>query len=64
VIGTFIGVLLPGVIQTYLTLDGSLTPWWTKIIIGALLLTFIGLQKLLSSRHNFLSLIRGPQGAS
>jgi ribose/xylose/arabinose/galactoside ABC-type transport system permease subunit len=54
VIGTFIGVLLPGVIHTYLTLDGSLTPWWIKIIIGALFFMFIGLQKLLSSRYNIL----------
>jgi ribose/xylose/arabinose/galactoside ABC-type transport system permease subunit len=64
VIGTFIGVLLPGVIQTYLTLDGSLTPWWTKIIIGILLFVFIGLQKLLSSRFTFLKLIRAPQRAT
>lgn len=61
VIGTFIGVLLPGVIYVYLTLDGSLTPWWIKIIIGALLLVFIGLQKLLSSRFSFLKWIRLPQ---
>lgn len=58
VIGTFIGVLLPGVIHTYLTLDGSLTPWWIRIIIGGLLLMFIGLQKLLSSRSDFLRSLR------
>lgn len=58
VIGTFIGVLLPGVIQTYLTLDGSLTPWWIKIIIGGLLLVFIGLQKLLSSDLSALRFLR------
>jgi ribose/xylose/arabinose/galactoside ABC-type transport system permease subunit len=63
VLGTFIGVLLPGVIHTYLTLDGSLTPWWIKIIVGALLLVFIGLQKLLSSQLNFLNLLR-PRLAS
>jgi simple sugar transport system permease protein len=51
VIGTFIGVLLPGVIQTYLTLDGSLTPWWIKIVVGGLLFAFIVLQKALSSRQ-------------
>jgi simple sugar transport system permease protein len=61
VIGTFIGALLPGVIRTYLTLDGSLTPWWTKIIIGILLLVFIGLQKLLSGRQNLLGQLRLPQ---
>jgi ribose/xylose/arabinose/galactoside ABC-type transport system permease subunit len=64
VIGTFIGVLLPGVIQTYLTLDGSLTPWWIKIITGGLLLMFIVLQKLLSSDFSFLKRIRVSQGAN
>ena len=63
VIGTFIGVLLPGVIHTYLTLDGSLSPWWIKIIIGVLLFGFIGLQKLLSSQTSVLDMIRLPQVA-
>jgi simple sugar transport system permease protein len=58
VVGSFIGALLPGVIRTYLTLDGSLTPWWTKIIVGILLLLFIGLQKLLSGHHDLLRLWR------
>lgn len=58
VAGTFIGILLPGVIQTYLTLDGSLTPWWIKIIIGVLLFGFIGLQKLLNSRISFTKWLR------
>jgi simple sugar transport system permease protein len=50
VIGTFIAVMTLGTIQTYLTLDGSLTPWWIKIVIGILLFAFVVLQKLLSSR--------------
>jgi galactofuranose transport system permease protein len=45
VFGTLIGVLIMGLIQTYLVFDGSLSSWWTKIVIGALLLLFIGLQK-------------------
>lgn len=53
VIGTMFGILLPGVIHTYLTLDGSLTPWWIKIIIGTLLFGFIVLQMLLSGRFSF-----------
>jgi simple sugar transport system permease protein len=61
VFGTFFGILLPGVIHTYLTLDGSLTPWWIKIIVGAVLLVFIGLQKLLSSQFSLLKFIRLPQ---
>ncbi|WP_071795188.1 galactofuranose ABC transporter, permease protein YjfF [Natronohydrobacter thiooxidans] len=43
--GTLIGVLTMGLIQTYIVFDGSLSSWWTKIAIGALLLMFILLQK-------------------
>jgi galactofuranose transport system permease protein len=47
VFGTLIGVLTMGLIQTYIVFDGSLSSWWTKIVIGGLLLLFIVLQKLL-----------------
>ena len=43
--GTLIGVLTMGLIQTYIVFDGSLSSWWTKIVIGAVLLMFILLQK-------------------
>ena len=45
VLGTFVGVLIQGLIQTYITFDGSLSSWWTKIAIGILLFVFILLQK-------------------
>ncbi|ETX16327.1 sugar ABC transporter permease [Roseivivax halodurans JCM 10272] len=45
VFGTLIGVLTMGLIQTYIVFDGSLSSWWTKIVIGMLLLLFILLQK-------------------
>ncbi|MCA1776117.1 MAG: galactofuranose ABC transporter, permease protein YjfF [Paracoccaceae bacterium] len=45
VFGTLIGVLTMGLIQTYIVFDGSLSSWWTKIVIGLLLLLFILLQK-------------------
>lgn len=45
VFGTLIGVLTMGLIQTYIVFDGSLSSWWTKIVIGALLLLFILLQR-------------------
>ncbi|MCG6113198.1 MAG: sugar ABC transporter permease YjfF [Paracoccus sp.] len=44
-IGTLVGVLTMGLIQTYIVFDGSLSSWWTKIVIGLLLLGFILLQK-------------------
>ncbi|PZO68259.1 MAG: sugar ABC transporter permease YjfF [Paracoccus denitrificans] len=43
--GTFVGVLTMGLIQTYIVFDGTLSSWWTKIVIGVLLLIFILLQK-------------------
>ena len=46
-IGTLVGVLTMGLIQTYIVFDGSLSSWWTKIVIGLLLLAFILLQKAL-----------------
>lgn len=34
-----------GLIQTYIVFDGTLSSWWTRIVIGALLFVFIVLQK-------------------
>lgn len=50
VAGTFIAVMVQGVIQTYINFNGSLNSWWTKIVIGVLLLVFILLQRFLSTR--------------
>ncbi len=47
--GTFIGVMLQGLVQTYIVFDGTLSSWWTKIVIGALLFVFIILQRLVFS---------------
>lgn len=52
VAGTFIGIMIQGVIQTYITFDGTLNSWWTKILIGGLLFVFIALQKLFTSGKN------------
>ncbi len=43
--GTFLGVLIFGIIQTAITFQGTLNSWWTRIVIAALLLGFIVLQK-------------------
>ena len=47
VAGTFFGVIIQGIIQTYIVFDGSLSSWWTKIVVGALLFAFIALQRIL-----------------
>lgn len=50
VLGTVLGVLVLGIIQTLITFDGTLSSWWTKIVVGALLFVFIVLQRLVSRR--------------
>lgn len=49
-LGTFVGVLILGTIQTMITFEGTLSSWWTRIAIGALLLAFILLQRILQRR--------------
>jgi galactofuranose transport system permease protein len=49
VAGTPLGVLTFGIIQTAITFQGSLTSWWTRIAIGALLLGFVVIQRLIQS---------------
>lgn len=47
VFGSFLGVMILGIIQTAITFQGNLSSWWTKIVIGALLLGFMLIQKLI-----------------
>ncbi|MCK2245022.1 MULTISPECIES: galactofuranose ABC transporter, permease protein YjfF [unclassified Crossiella] len=50
VAGSVVGVLVLGAIQTLISFQGTLSSWWTKIVIGVLLLAFIGLQRVLPQR--------------
>lgn len=50
VIGSLAGVLVLGIVQTFISYEGTLSSWWTRIVIGALLLLFILLQKLFSRK--------------
>ncbi|MGO4372537.1 galactofuranose ABC transporter, permease protein YjfF [Paenibacillus sp. MCAF20] len=52
VLGTFFGVMIQGVIQTIISFEGTLSSWWTKIVIGLLLFLFIVFQRLLSARRS------------
>ena len=45
--GTLVGVMVLGLIQTLISFDGTLSSWWTRIVIGMLLLLFCLLQRLL-----------------
>jgi simple sugar transport system permease protein len=51
VLGSVLGVAVLGLIQTIITFQGTLSSWWTKIVIGALLLVFVVLQRLLVLRR-------------
>lgn len=51
VFGTVLGVLVLGIIQTLITFEGTLSSWWTRIVIGALLFVFIVLQRLATRRR-------------
>ncbi len=51
VAGTLFGVLILGMIQTLIAFDGSLSSWWTRIVIGALLLVFCLLQRGFEARR-------------
>lgn len=46
VLGSVVGVLVLGIVQTFISYDGTLSSWWTKIVIGSLLLVFIVLQRI------------------
>jgi len=43
-------VLVLGIVQTFIAYDGTLSSWWTKIVIGGLLLVFILLQRLFARK--------------
>jgi simple sugar transport system permease protein len=49
VLGTLLGVLVLGVIQTIITFEGTLSSWWTRIVVGVLLFVFIVLQRAVAA---------------
>ncbi|WP_053983464.1 ABC transporter permease subunit [Niameybacter massiliensis] len=46
VVGSLFGVLIKGTIESIITFQGTLSSWWTKIVIAALLCFFIILQSI------------------
>lgn len=46
VFGTLLGVLTQGAIQTLIMFEGTLSSWWTKIVVAGLLCLFIILQRV------------------
>jgi hypothetical protein len=50
VFGTLFGVMVIAVTQVLIQFIGTLSSWWTKIVIGLLMLVFIGIQSFIASR--------------
>ena len=50
VVGSLLGVLVLGTIQTFISFDGTLSSWWTRISIGVLVLVFVVAQRVLTRR--------------
>ncbi|MFD2121557.1 galactofuranose ABC transporter, permease protein YjfF [Streptomyces cirratus] len=50
-LGTLLGVLVLGLIQTVISFQGTLSSWWTRIVVGGLLFVFILLQRLIVGRR-------------
>ena len=51
VVGSLLGVLVLGTIQTFISFDGTLSSWWTRIVIGSLVLVFVIIQRLMTRRQ-------------
>ena len=52
--GTVIGVMIQGTILTIINFQGTLSAWWTKIVVGILLCLFIVMQALVNEHKNRL----------
>ena len=50
ILGTVLGVLTIGILQTAIVFQGTLSSWWTRIAIGVLLLVFVLLQRWLAGK--------------
>ncbi len=61
VFGTLFGVLVLAITQTLIQFIGSLSSWWTKIVIGLLTLAFIGVQSILAARKEGRKKAQDPQ---
>lgn len=53
--GALVGVLIQGVILTFISFQGTLSAWWTKIVVGALLCVFIIMQAFITEQKGKLS---------
>lgn len=59
VVGTLMGVLIFGLIQTIIAFEGTLSSWWTRITVGALVLAFVAAQRGLARAGRSLGRLGG-----
>ncbi len=52
--GCLVGVMIQGTILTIISFQGTLSAWWTKIVVGVLLCAFIMMQALVNEHKNKL----------
>ena len=52
--GCLVGVMIQGTILTIISFQGTLSAWWTKIVVGILLCGFIMMQALVNEHKNKL----------
>jgi ribose/xylose/arabinose/galactoside ABC-type transport system permease subunit len=64
VFGTLFGVMVLAVTQVLIQFNGTLSSWWTRIVIGLLMLAFIGVQSLLAARKGGRQQVREAQAVT
>jgi len=64
VLGTLFGVLILGITQTLIQFNGSLSSWWTNIVIGLLTFLFIAVQSVLAARRKRRRRVEGMPDAA
>ena len=52
--GTLLGVMIQGTILTLISFQGTLSAWWTKIVVGLLLCLFIIMQAVVNAHKSKL----------
>jgi ribose/xylose/arabinose/galactoside ABC-type transport system permease subunit len=57
--GTAMGVLILGLIQTLISFQGNLNSWWTRIVVGLLVLVFIVLQNVIAASSRRFTKLTG-----
>ncbi len=61
--GTLLGVMIQGTILTIISFQGTLSAWWTKIVVGILLCLFIVMQALVTAHKNKLMNLKAEESS-